>query len=514
MIMAANPLRYCLITAGLLLAGEVDLSRAATTIAPQNNGVLVQPLKFIDTIETDIEKAYAIRVVNGAAFPVKMEAFAQDATQAGNAIPRFDDAGTNPLSCGSWIRVGKHPALLEREEEIELPVLLHAPEKVKGRRLCAVMIRLSPKEQSPVQYSRATIVVQYAVLFDLKLDRPALPRIGIREVDWSPSGSPELHLSLVNPSEQATFTGAKAVIISPDNRIVSRLTLTSKKGQEPKEQQELFPGGYLVYSGTIDKPLPPGEYQTRIIVGYGNRRTLVATHPLVITDKHFTGQTHRNARMLVWETLPIAIAMPPKAARTAVAILANPTQEALSGELAIAPLAPRICDGWAIKAMTAIELPAGRKRGIPIVFKEAESAQTECAVHIAVQSADHQAISPPLFARVSIMDFSAGADIQAPVIAKNAVSLSVKNTGSLGLEPTITLFLEQDGKSNDKQDHEPITIALTATERYLWPGQALSFQGEIPGDLQPGVYRITGQLESGPKPAVRLPIPETTFNKP
>lgn len=481
----------------------------STARGSKAGGVFVEPLEIKAQLAPGATASYPIQLQSHLPQPIKIAIVANDAVQQGNGVPEFFEAGEHPASCGTWLSLGEGPKQLETGQGGTVQVKVTVPKGARGDRLCTVMVEITPTTGpggTGGTSALTSLVLRYAVLVRVSLEGAApQAKVGLRQAGWAEEEVPTIQADVTNLSEATTPVQAEAVVLDAEGkRIVERLRLESPKANQSVTTQAVYPGGYVTFAGAVKRGLPAGTYQTRLIVRYGQNRTLVSTLPLTVTATQAAAKT--GADRVAWEGDPVDVTLAPGGRRTVMLAVRNPTEQPARVALRLEPRG-KLCEGWVVDLPPAIEIPPRMRMGVAVTLQAGSGVTTQCVGALTGDVAEQPPlVGLPLQAATSVM--KPQAEVTALHQAKGQLTVTVKNTGPLALRPTVLASVTVPGQA------EPVTVPLLAAQGGMTPGEEQQFAGTVPAELTPGVYKVAATIQNEGKRPFTLASPTVDLKMP
>jgi hypothetical protein len=467
---------------------------------PAVGGILVEPLEIQAQLSPGSGSTHAIEISNYLPDAIHLGIAPMDAVQQGNGVPEFielGEAGEQVVSCGRWLSLSETSRKLSSKERIVVNASIKTPKDAKGDRLCVIMVELRPPDRDEgagAIHAVTGMVLRYAVIVKLSIAGPQVQqRVGLRQAGWIEEQKPTIRAEVANLAETITPVEVEAVILNESgSRIVDRLQLNSPKANLAVLRQQLYPGGYLTFSGAVKKQLAQGAYQTRVVVRYGNNRTLVSTLPLVVAAADNIETAHDRATV-AWEQEPLDLTLAPQGRRAITLALANPTGEPANVSLSVVPRG-ELCDGWAIDLPPQVTVPPGMRYGVGVTILAGSGVKTQCTADVTGRLPSGESIEPILL-RAAQTTMKPQAEVSALSREGRTVAARVKNTGPLALMPTVVAQV-----TGIKAFGEPAAVPLLSKETpSLGPGEEVVFTGVLSPDIEPGRYRMSVLVQNDSK---------------
>lgn len=184
------------------------------------------------------------------------------------------EAGTSRFSASKWIRLPEESVTLRPGEGREVICRLDLPYGARGEYYSAIVVTLAARERTA-----AGVILEYRIASGVYvrtagISHPRSAEITDCRVAQVPSEKPpgaglDFVATLHNSGRGRFKAEGHAKICQPSGRIVAVLPLSTTR-------KEVLPGDARIFRGNLRFPLPPGQYEARLVFEYGSRSARVS----------------------------------------------------------------------------------------------------------------------------------------------------------------------------------------------------------------------------------------------
>ncbi|MBE3583829.1 MAG: hypothetical protein IMX01_06915 [Limnochordaceae bacterium] len=196
-----------------------------------------------------------------------------------------------------WVRLEKNQVDVEPGAEVQVRGHVVVPLNAPGGSH-TVVIMVEPER--PAVAGQITVRMVYAVRVTINVDRPGLrPQLqaDLPTLQADEEKRPYVQISVKNASGLKYPVTGEATIRDAQRRLVQRVPLSTPAARQAGlDQTPIYPGAQLLLNGTIDKPLPPGDYEVRAFLSYADGLQLIRTATVTVKEGQFAAGTAVTAR--------------------------------------------------------------------------------------------------------------------------------------------------------------------------------------------------------------------------
>lgn len=272
--------------------GLVALAVSLVLVASSPSGAVgVRPL-VLDLDMRPGEAAEFELILSSPRRPETLNLTMFEARQSQDGSLNYAPADSARFPAAHWVTLEAQRVVVRPGEEVPVRGRVQVPYDAGGSYIVVVMV----EPETPLSTGVA-IRVRYAVRLHIRVQRVGLrPAAELLRFELVPDEhkAPILSMHMRNPSRLLYDVSAQVTIRDDTRRLVERVTLhTAASAPTGADTTQIYPGADVVFTGAVQQPLYPGEYEVRLFMRYADGRQLVKTRQIVIREDEFqtTGRT-------------------------------------------------------------------------------------------------------------------------------------------------------------------------------------------------------------------------------
>ena len=429
-----------------------------------------------------------------------------------NGSLSFTDINPDSPSAAKWIDLPNQISISP-----EVPTIVKGTVKIPlntegGTYLVAVMVQT---QKNYTETWGVNLRFNFAIRLKIKIDYPGLrPSALISDfsITKGTNGEPDIRALAKNTSPLDFPTSATVTIRNSQRRLLQRMNLKTEVGWNLNAiETTLFPGSELLYYGQPTEALLPGQYEIRLFYQYGSSGQILKSKIINVQAGDYV---YPAAKLKAVKITPSDIDFAGRPGTVALKALRfeNKSDKPVDITVELADVYPDYA--YSILSNTDIELRGGKKfrleprctftNILKVKFRKDAPIQVNYGMaKIKVYSTDLN----PILLENSTIPLSAaviGAYKYAAEVTnilgeqdgdKYLLSMVVKNTGSIKISPTATIFI----KNAQGVLLDTVKLAVEGDDHALvYPDKVLTLTG-FTQNLAPGKYSLLITINEGNK---------------
>ena len=449
-----------------------------------------------------------------------------------------------PYSAASWIATSTDRFTVNPGQGHTIMGQVTVPRNVQGGRYAAVLLELEPEEKSDAEANAATIIrYRLASIIELTIGSRFNRRAHISELEvltgddlpflarqFGPNAL-MIYAALTNEGDIHVKGRGTLHIHNQDGRKVREMPLGTGRGV-------VYPGGTLHFSSILPAGLPAGTYRLQAVVNYGGIRPAIATREVTIDSNTILGGRFEGGPEIRFNVAPeeINLQLPAGARRIEAITLENHDTVPVRikgkaqplifddyGELDVVAMEEAAgFEPWVEISPAELVLQPGQRRNVRLAIDAGPEYQGGKYAHLAFDATELDPAEDGRNGHLSAMVSLSSRDghrvaaevtdlriLPPTAVTPLGIEFRIKNTGNIHFQGSGTLALARyvvpesiDGIIIDSGSYETIWSGPLPEDvlRKVLPGEDRVITGSVTEPVEPGLYRVTLELNQGSRP--------------